>query len=111
MSADKRALDDLDALFRAVPAQATSASRPGKRPRSGRANAGSSKGAAQSNCSCCRHRPSVAAVAHIHKSGEGGKAAHCWLLNEKTLHVGCGLEIKGKTTCFDFEGIASPQRG
>ncbi|CAM9120109.1 unnamed protein product, partial [Ectocarpus sp. 6 AP-2014] len=34
MSADKRALDDLDALFRAVPAEATaSSSRPAKKVR------------------------------------------------------------------------------
>lgn len=54
MSADKRALDDLDALFRAVPAQAASASasRPVKRPRSGRANPlTGSQGAAQSKLS------------------------------------------------------------
>lgn len=34
MSAEKRALDDLDALFRAVPAKAVSASRPAKKLRS-----------------------------------------------------------------------------
>lgn len=35
MSADKRALDELDALFRAVPAKAVSASRPVKKLRHG----------------------------------------------------------------------------
>lgn len=35
MSADKRALDDLDALFRAVPAGAVPSSRPSKKVRNG----------------------------------------------------------------------------
>ncbi|CAM9873799.1 unnamed protein product, partial [Laminaria digitata] len=40
MSADKRALDDLDALFRAVPAGAvSSSSRPAKKLRNGRTTA------------------------------------------------------------------------
>eukprot|EP00752_Nemacystus_decipiens_P005600 g5069.t1 len=48
MSADKRALDDLDALFRAVPAQKASASRPSKRPRSGRTTAIGTESAVES---------------------------------------------------------------
>lgn len=40
MSADKRALDDLDALFRAVPAGAVSSSRPSKKVRNGSTSTG-----------------------------------------------------------------------
>lgn len=39
MSADKRALDDLDALFRAVPAEAVSSARPSKKLRNAKTTA------------------------------------------------------------------------
>ena len=76
MSADKRALDDLDALFRAVPAGAVSSSRPSKKLRDGRTTAVGSAGAA-----------AVVSAIEASEGGETGRQARRQTLATQLLSM------------------------
>lgn len=94
MSADKRALDDLDALFRAFPAQSASSSRPVKKLRpalragAGAHSLGGNKGAAQfSNVRAC-----AAAVSAAQRREEETRQRRGWLFNENPMNY-CGSSL------------------